>query len=129
MSNPEKHTTKDGPAETLRSSDWLAVLFAKQSDKMIMRTIEITESRVRELVPHGYYCYDKRGTCPFWSRFDDIYPSQSNGYCSLMERGDWMAVDSGGTSLLWDQCKECGINDRDDDSANKTDQQRRTETP
>lgn len=122
MSTQENQPKKDGPAEALRSSDWLAALFAKQPDKMITRTIEITESRVHELVPHGIYCYDKRGTCPFWSRFDGIYPSQSNGYCSLMERGDWMASESGGTSLLWDQCKECGINDSDDDSANTADE-------
>jgi hypothetical protein len=83
-----------------------------------MRTIEITESRVRALVPMGDYCYDKNGTCPFWSRFDGIYPRQSNGYCSLIERGDWMDRDSGGTFLLWDQCKECGINGHDEGSAN-----------
>lgn len=95
-----------------QKNDWLASLFVNEPDKMIMRTIEITENRVRQLVPHGGYCYDKRGSCPFWSRFDGIYPSQSNGYCSLMERGDWMRG-PGGTSLLWDQCKECGINENE----------------
>ena len=34
-------------------------------------------------------------------------PEQENGYCSYLERGDWEADH---LSLLWDQCKECGIN-------------------
>ena len=98
-----------------KSPDWLAKVFAELPEKRIMRTIEITESRVRQLVPRGVYCYDANGTCPFWSRFDGIYPSQSNGYCALMERGDWMSIENGGTSLLWDQCKECGINMPDEE--------------
>jgi hypothetical protein len=31
-----------------------------------------------------------------------------NGYCHFMESGDF---ESEGLSLLWDMCKECGIND------------------
>jgi len=63
-------------------------------------------------IPHGIYCYTwlrSGGTevCPYWSKHDDK-PHQMNGYCSYLERGDW-----GGQSLslLWDQCKECGINE------------------
>ena len=112
MNDSEKQITTG--TEISSSPDWLAVLFSKQSDRMITRTLQLTESRVRALVPRGTYCYDKNGLCPFWSRFDDIYPSQSSGYCALLERGDWMAHDSGGTSLIWDQCKECGVNDPDD---------------
>lgn len=43
--------------------------------------------------------------CPYWSRNPDK-PYQENGYCSYLEQGDWEVE---GLSLLWDQCKECGI--------------------
>lgn len=58
-------------------------------------------------IPKGIYCYDKNGVCPYWSRNPD-YPNQENGYCSYLMRGDWEANH---LSLLWDQVKECGIND------------------
>ena len=59
-------------------------------------------------VPKGYYCYDKKGYCPFW----DIAlkkEEQSNGYCWLLSKGDWETNSI--FNLLWDQCKECGINE------------------
>jgi hypothetical protein len=65
------------------------------------------------------YCYVSNGTeiqgdkvifktipCPFFD-FDDAQNEQSDGYCHFLEKGDWM---ENGTFLLWDQCKECGIN-------------------
>ena len=82
-------------------------------EKTIMRWIQLDESTIKKLIPEGPYCYGPNGVCPFWSRWEDQYPHQSNGYCSLLERGDWMDSENGGTSLLWDQCKECGINDTD----------------
>ena len=48
--------------------------------------------------------------CPFWA-IDDTKPYQLNGYCHYLKAGDWMEFENGGTMLLWDQCKECGIND------------------
>ena len=73
------------------------------------------------LIPTGVYChgrpsfvYDKEhpkgyrvDVCPYWD-FDDEKPKQENGYCHFMKKGDW---EIGETFLLWDQCKECGIND------------------
>jgi len=64
-----------------------------------------------DLIPHGIYCYtvDNKGNrkvCPFWSK-EPNYPEQMNGYCDFLKKGDWM---DNGTSLLWDQCKECGVN-------------------
>lgn len=58
-------------------------------------------------VPRGPYCYDAAGLCPFWG-MDRSRPAQENGYCALLGEGD---ADSEGFSLLWDQCKECGIRD------------------
>jgi len=58
-------------------------------------------------IPKGIYCYDENGICPFWSIREDK-EEMENGYCSYLECGDW---ENRLTSLLWDQVKECGIND------------------
>lgn len=81
----------------------------------------------REVVPHGLYCYERMGepkkvtladgsetmvwpakTCPYWKHRPDK-PAQRNGYCRLLKVGDFTPRPRG-TMLLWDQCKECGIN-------------------
>jgi hypothetical protein len=59
-----------------------------------------------ELIPEGMYCYNENGRCPFWWK-DIDKPEQENGYCLYMKKGD---QDLGG-GLLWDQCKECGVNE------------------
>jgi hypothetical protein len=76
----------------------------------LLRHASFTRKDVERLVPHGQYCYDNNGTCIFWSRWME-HDEQNSGYCSLMEKGDFMSSENGGTMLLWDQCKECGIND------------------
>lgn len=79
-------------------------------------------------VPPGLYCYGPTGVveevvdangrttlkhemrrCPYW-KMRGNKSRQRNGYCRLMKSGDWMPHDKGGTMLLWDQVKECGIN-------------------
>lgn len=78
--------------------------------------------RVNPGIPKGVYCYDKNGICPHWS-IDPSQPKQRNGYCSFLKRGDWEVtapttednaiflghLPDSTLSLLWDQCKECGI--------------------
>lgn len=56
-------------------------------------------------IPRGIYCYDENGTCPYWRKVGE------NGFCDYMELGD-ENLDIG---LLWDQCKECGINEGEED--------------
>ena len=56
-------------------------------------------------IPKGIYCYDEGGLCKFWNK-DETKPHQESGYCTLMNLKDW----EHGT-LLWDQVKECGLND------------------
>jgi len=88
----------------------------------------------KKLIPKGVYCYDEKGVCPYWSLRKDK-PYQFNGYCSYLEKGDWelnkkyvmrgVWTNNKGEvvegpkefplSLLWDQCKECGINDEVDE--------------
>lgn len=59
-------------------------------------------------IPKGVYCYDENGICPYWKKCADR-PEQENGYCEYLEQGDWEMT----FGLLWDQCKECGINEDD----------------
>ena len=85
------------------------------------------------LIPKGQYCYtyDEDGKykpCPYWRRIEDR-PEQYDGWCDFLEFGDLeheqeMELTDMKTgektkgcdlpfpvSLLFDQCKECGIND------------------
>jgi len=80
-----------------------------------------------KVIPRGCYCYHsmkltdrtteeglpifKTDLCPYWD-MDDSKPHQSSGYCWYIEKGDW---EEDGTFLLFDQCKECGLNYPDDD--------------
>jgi len=61
-------------------------------------------------IPKGLYCYDENGVCPYWS-LSKNGGYQNNGYCSYLKYGDYEP--DGCFSLLWDQCKECGINMND----------------
>ena len=88
----------------------------------------------KSVIPKGMYCYDEKGTCPYWS-CNKTKHSQENGYCSFLEKADWEENprlnaeaewhDSEGNiveqddylpmSLLWDKCKECGENEYTDE--------------
>jgi len=74
-----------------------------------------------QMIPHGCYCYqvveliDKKNSskglrvlnCPFWE-LKKSQPEQENGYCKLLDVGDW--EEDVGCGMLWDGIKECGIN-------------------
>lgn len=77
-------------------------------------------------IPKGCYCYTPVALvedpatgaprlltrrCPFWA-INSAQPSQMNGYCGYLGSGDW---EDEGTFLLWDQVKECGVNEDIDD--------------
>ena len=95
----------------------------------------------RFLIPRGMYCHfpDMKQVCPFWS-IDKTRHEHEGGYCSYLGKGDWdlnlegpeevkVSVrqedgsyrdemwkredlpDGGRDSLLWDQCKMCGVKD------------------
>ena len=70
-------------------------------------------------IPEGCYCYTtletpsydngfrmKIKSCPFLDS-NPLADDQSYGYCHYLKAGDWQY---NGTSLLWDQCKECEEN-------------------
>jgi len=84
-------------------------------------------------IPHGFYCYDENGVCPYWRRMEGR-EEQEDGWCDYLEMGDieisedtdriWHTGCADNEKqvahkdiprhirmgLLWDQCKECGIN-------------------
>lgn len=89
-------------------------------------------------IPHGIYCYDSKGLCPYWNykqithdRKDEDYEPISIPYCSYLNEGDLFNLtkeqfkellryfnctkeelwEKFPLDLLWDQVKECGIND------------------
>lgn len=53
--------------------------------------------------------------CPFHN-YADNRPEQQNGYCHLLDIGDWQ---ENAPDLLWDGCKCCGINDYDETEENE----------
>ena len=83
------------------------------------------------LIPKGHYCYsydkdDKMQKCPYWRCLPER-PKQENGWCDFLQKGDTEIIAEGGyyqvdkngneisnseigMSVLWDMCKECGIN-------------------
>lgn len=85
----------------------------KEYDDNNIKWLPLTKQNVLDLVPKSDYCYsgfkNTYKCCPFWMTLKQ-FPKQSNGYCTLMEVGDFMTLSNNGTSLLWDQVKECGIN-------------------
>ena len=96
----------------------------------------------KSVIPKGLYCYSiingERIYCPYHNRLTKeeggLY--QEDGYCKFLERSDWDINEEEGMlegwrndgtpvppisaheikmSLLWDECKECGINDELDE--------------
>lgn len=69
--------------------------------------------KLESQIPKGCYCYTEENgkyvPCPFWYKVPNKH-EQENGYCSYISKGDW---EWDGTFLLFDQCKECGVNDED----------------
>lgn len=73
------------------------------------------DATLEQNIPPGPYCYfgsrapgdPDYKPCPHWRKLAD-YEEQLNGYCTYLKLGDYM---EDGTLLLWDQVKECGIND------------------
>lgn len=65
---------------------------------------------VEDVIPKGLYCYsyDENGNfhvCPYWN-----YVDREIAYCAFLNSSD---ADGLGLGLLWDQVKECGVNEPD----------------
>jgi hypothetical protein len=77
----------------------------------IMEDRHLVYKNAESVIPKGIYCYDEDGICPHWT-LNPFHPEQMNGFCSYLMKGDWQ---ENGTMLLWDQCKECGVNDGEEE--------------
>jgi hypothetical protein len=80
---------------------------------------DINMNKDTSVIPIGSYCYTpievegdhyKIKICPYWSR-DNEKEEQMNGCCSFLGISDH----ENGT-LLWDQIKECGVNEGDEEN-------------
>jgi len=95
----------------------------------------LNKEEMEKSIPKGLYCYDENGTCP-WHEIRPELPEQENGYCYYLRKSDYdmnrevvpytntryedgvpivthhkTGPDNPGFfSILWDFCKECGIN-------------------
>lgn len=61
-----------------------------------------------DIPKNSFYC----SGCPFYDRSNiarTFFGTQSDGYCYYLNRGDFSYIRP--TMLLWDGCKECGINE------------------
>lgn len=109
----------------------------EEAIKVIPKGIYCYKTTREPCKENGYKLETK--LCPFldWLKRSDIknfYDFQNTGYCHFLQLGDWFDKKSGkeeeiihlerfkketvkvnskqeGTDLLWDSCKECGIND------------------
>jgi ribA/ribD-fused uncharacterized protein len=103
--------------------NWLGLILMEVRGKLRSET-HPEAGKDTSQIPKGLYCYtlhkagfDSKGVlsmdttkCPYHDYVEEqgLKGSQNNGYCRYLERGDW---DGFGLSLLWDQVKECGVND------------------
>lgn len=90
----------------------------------ILNIIEMRKEPEKYIPTNTCYCYKPTGVlknengdtigfttdrCPFWDKLVNK-PEQENGVCHYLCTTD----EELGLGLLWDQCKECGVNDYED---------------
>lgn len=100
--------------------------YKEESEDNSIKRLPLNKQNILDMVPKSDWCFTHQNgeifkCCPFWTLIKE-FPKQSNGYCSLMEVGDFMDYENNGTSLLWDQVKECGINPADERDYFKSDE-------
>ena len=107
---------------------------SKKTTWELIRTDANLLNLIKRAIPKGPYCYSligseenkdgisfpKTQTCPFWDTNEEK-GDQECGYCHLIGKGDWDLNEETTSEidipfgLLWDQVKECGLNDEWDD--------------
>jgi hypothetical protein len=106
----------------------------KMTKTAIDRTPAAADARLLELdgdesvIPTGDYCYTvlgfeeakdgqpprmKTALCPYWAANPEA-PATLYGYCAKLKCGDYSEGEEA-TNLLFDQVKECGINQPDEE--------------
>jgi len=91
----------------LGAQNILAGVVSESQRIVPMVSADLTEEQCKALIPQGNYCYGAKCKCPFWDVLEE-FPHQDNGYCHYLKSGDFQ---HSGLGLLWDQCKECGVNE------------------
>lgn len=94
----------------LNEIDMVGVPVRLQGGKKHTAMRHLKTEKGESVIPPGIYCYGKDGNCPYWDKIPGK-GEQQDGWCWFLEQGDWQDE---GTSLLWDQCKSCGVNEEID---------------
>lgn len=80
------------------------------------------EEAIKKIPKDTIYCYTlnekgRMNVCPYWEMLNEV---DENGeyicYCKYLKSKSYVQ-DSG--NLIWDMCKECGINDEWEEEENK----------
>ena len=78
-------------------------------------SIEDALKEPEKWIPEGIYCESGNYLCPFWDYISDR-EDMEDGYCHYLKMGDLEFYEKNGwLTLLWDMCKECGVNDDEED--------------
>lgn len=122
-----KHILTEGEQVQVGGNETYVPLCRKCFKELLELTKKIY-NKDTSIIPEGPYCYNET-TCPYYDHIKDA-DRQSNGYCHYLEIGDEelnstvvledmktgekntadeLGLPIGG--LLFDMCKECGIND------------------
>jgi len=134
--------TKEQEEMVKKTTIYQACKLRDALDDFGIEILKLLPKKIKErFIPKGFYCYEwkdgERKWCPFLEHRKDK-PEQECGYCHYLGKGDWdintsdrvfvncktgekilakdMPIPVG---LLWDCCKECGVNDEweDEDEA------------
>lgn len=62
-------------------------------------------------IPHGIYCYDDHGICPFWENRPNEFPHHETGFCYFLNKSDWDINDELNASLKIVYDKENSLTD------------------
>jgi hypothetical protein len=108
----KKQHRKKKKRQLVSQNKWNKKLYRKYQS-------ETGKNNLFELIPKDTpYCYRNK-VCPFWYSIEVKLEDRVNhigivavgqnhiGGCKLLKKTD---DDMGGWGLLWDQCKECGLN-------------------
>jgi len=109
--------------------------------KSVQEMKDIEKKEMEKSIPKGLYCYNENGRCP-WLEHRPEHHGQEDGYCKYLGKGDYeinrevkeatvtytnkagkrvTEIEIYGPdnpcafSLLWDMCKECGIDNEIDE--------------
>lgn len=106
FSKAERAAAKKAIIEEIRDRDKVDEVglgLRKSKSKML----DLRNDKGKNVIPKGMYCMN----CDYLDCASNK-DEQNNGFCWFLLKGDW---DIGASSLLWDGCKECGVQEENEE--------------